>query len=268
MVENVHTDQSTPRRHREYCGWHWPLTNGTRTADEEEFEISGRLVDRSAAPIAGQDVKFRIVDLDSPDLIRSGRDGKFSFPGRADEPYELWIGSRRIVTVLMTHGRDLDFGDVALDRSDAGAATRTIGPVRITQWPPDGTDRTVSTPVARIAALYISCSASSTGWCDRGAMHIITDDGREVLPPSEEDQVGCSFPQISEDRLEAGWLIETENCCTSYSIPTALVVFRLGKSTRRFGTGMAIFGWGFVSHGKQVTFHTVFCTETRFRITR
>jgi hypothetical protein len=218
------------------------------------FRISGRVVDQSVTPIAGQVVNFRIVDSGSPDVVKTGADGRFSFLGHADEPYELYIASKRIGTVLITDGRNLDLGDVALELPGrGGTAARITGPVRMTSTPRSAS---LSLPGAKIAALYISCSANSTEWCGRSVMHIITDDGREVLPPLERDQVGCNSPQLSEDRLEAGWLVESENCCTSYPISTALVVFRLGKGTRRFGTGMPIFGWGFVAQGKQVTFHT------------
>ena len=237
-------------------------TGFSQTKSEEPlsgFRISGRVVDQSAAPIAGQMVNFRIVDRGSPDVVTTTEDGRFSFSGQTDDPYELYIGSKRIGTVVVTNGRDLDLGNVSLESpSQSSTTTRIIGPVRIAESRSSGTPRATppSAPRPKVAALYISCSATSSEWCDHSVMHIITDDGREVLPPLEKDQVGCGSPQISEDRTEAGWLIESDNCCTSYPISTTLVVFRFGKGTRRFESGMAIMGWGFVAHGRQVMFHT------------
>ena len=89
-----------------------------------------------------------------------------------------------------------------------------------------------------------------------GAVHIVHSDGREFVPPKETDQVGTSSPIVTEDKRSAGWLVDFENCCTSYPIPLKLVVYRLGKPLRRFEPGMGIFDWCFVAGGKQVAFYT------------
>ena len=228
------------------------------------FRISGRFVDQSDAPIAGQVVSFRIVDSGSPDVVKTGEDGRFAFTFDGESPYELYATVKdsldfKLITIVVAN-RDLDLGDVALQFPAQGGATgRVAGPVQIASSQLGVKTTTATSPRSTrpaIAALYISCSATSTEWCDHSVMHIITDDGREVVPPSEKDQVGCRAPQISEDRLEAGWLIESDNCCTSYPISTVLVVFRLGKPIRRFEAGMAIMGWGFLARGKQVAYHT------------
>ena len=202
------------------------------------FRISGRVVDQSDVPIAGQVVNFRIVDSGSPDVVKTGKDGRFAFTFDGENPYELYatvkdsLAFKLITIVVADHDLDLDLGDVALQfPAQGGATVRVGGPVQIASSQPGVKTTTAASPRPRptIAALYISCSPTSTEWCDHSVMHIMTDDSREVVPPSEKDQVSCRAPQISEDRLEAGWLIESDNCCTSYPISTVMVVLRLGK---------------------------------------
>lgn len=53
----------------------------------------------------------------------------------------------------------------------------------------------------------------------------------------------------------AGWLIEQENCCTSYTIPTGLAIYKAGK-LRRLGDGLMIYGWCFVDEGSHVALST------------
>lgn len=58
-------------------------------------------------------------------------------------------------------------------------------------------------------------------------------------------------PDISEDKQSAGWLVEEDNCCTSYPIPTSLLVLRSGKK-HRLGTGQMIYDWCFIKNGEQI----------------
>ena len=230
--------------------------------------ISGRVVDQSGTPLSGQVVNFRVVDTGSPDVVKTTQDGRFAFSGHGYTPYELYVpvkesfDFKHISTVVVVDGHDFDFGDVVLQFPAHGRPTvRIAGPVQITQSRSDG-NTTAASPSLKnptsIVALYISCSAISTDWCGHSVMHIITGEGREVLAPEQKDQVGCKSPMISDDGSDAGWLIDSDFCCTSYPISTALVVYRPGKPIRRFEGGMAIMGWHFVARGKQVAFYTDF----------
>jgi hypothetical protein len=90
-------------------------------------------------------------------------------------------------------------------------------------------------------------------------VHIVLNDGREVQPPKEKDQVGSSHPSISEDKRVVGWLVDYDNCCTSYPLSLKLIVYRIGKPSCKFeGDGRGIFGWHFVGGGKQVAFYQDF----------
>jgi hypothetical protein len=70
-----------------------------------------------------------------------------------------------------------------------------------------------------------------------GQIHVIESDGREYVAPKEKDQVSVAAPLLAENKLAAGWLVEYENCCTSYPIPLMLVIYRPGKPLERLGNG-------------------------------
>ena len=231
-----------------------------------DFRVSGRFLDQAGAPIVGQVVNFRIVDSGEPIQFKTAQDGRFAFTFDGEGPYELYLPLReklafKLITVFVDVGRDLDLGDVVLQfPAQGGTRVRVAGPVQIGsaqsgRTPAQGSRR-LTNPT--IAALYINCSETSTEWCDQSVMRVITDDGRDTTVPKEKDQVGCKSPTISVDRSEAGWLIDSDFCCTSYPISTAIVVFRPGKPIRRFEGGMAIMEWHFVARGKQVAFRTDF----------
>jgi hypothetical protein len=89
-----------------------------------------------------------------------------------------------------------------------------------------------------------------------GRVHIVQSDGQEVVPPKEKDQVSVASARLAGNKLEAGWLVEFANCCTSYPIPLTLIIYRPGKPLERFGNGMMIADWHFEAGGKQVAFST------------
>jgi len=59
---------------------------------------------------------------------------------------------------------------------------------------------------------------------------------------------------LSDDATTVGWLALYPNCCTSYPIPLALVIYRNGHVLRRFKNSMAIWHWQFEAGGRQVAF--------------
>ena len=88
-----------------------------------------------------------------------------------------------------------------------------------------------------------------------GLAHVVDDNGKDTAIHKEKNQAAVSAPKLSADRLAAGWLIEQENCCTSYTIPTSLAIYRAGKK-RLLGDGLMIYDWCFVGEGAQVALST------------
>jgi hypothetical protein len=95
---------------------------------------------------------------------------------------------------------------------------------------------------------------------ETGPLHIIDGDGTEIvktLPPlkkepDNDNAVGFSDVQLAEDRQTLGWTINVENCCTSYSIPTSVVVFRHKQVLHTFDQGQMVWSWMFVQGGERV----------------
>ncbi len=90
-----------------------------------------------------------------------------------------------------------------------------------------------------------------------GSVHVV-EGGRDIAVPKEKDQVGSSSVKIADDRKTVAWTAEYENCCTSYSIPLLLVIYRDGRVRQRLGDGLMIYDWKFWDGGKKVAF----CTGT------
>ena len=86
----------------------------------------------------------------------------------------------------------------------------------------------------------------------RGLIRLVSSTGKAAVIPAEKDQVRCEQPRIAEDQATAGWLIDYENCCTSYQIPLTLVIYRAGRIVQRINPGLMIFDWRLVERGKKV----------------
>jgi hypothetical protein len=88
-----------------------------------------------------------------------------------------------------------------------------------------------------------------------GLAHVIDSKRKDRAIPKEKNQVAVSAPKLAADKQTAGWLIEQENCCTSYSIPTGLAIYQAGRK-RLLGDGLMIYDWSFVGEGSQVALST------------
>jgi hypothetical protein len=86
--------------------------------------------------------------------------------------------------------------------------------------------------------------------------HVVDSSGKDVAVPKEKEQVDVSEPKLSPDKRTAGWLVHQDNCCTSYSIPTGLAVYRDGKVRQLLGDGLMIYDWCFVGQGEQIAMAT------------
>ncbi len=113
-----------------------------------------------------------------------------------------------------------------------------------------------------ITKFFIADPEEDSGY-ETGALHIIYSDGTEIvetLPPPKAstekeaafNAVGFADVQLAEDRQALGWTINVENCCTSYSIPLSVVVFRDKHVLHTFSDGMMVWSWKFLQGGKQV----------------
>lgn len=87
-----------------------------------------------------------------------------------------------------------------------------------------------------------------------GQLHLFTADHRDIMPQKDREQAGFAHPAISDDGTTVGWLALYPNCCTSYPIPMALVIYRNGKVLHRFGEHFPVWRWRFEAHGTQVAF--------------
>src|SRR5262249_1261925 len=121
------------------------------------------------------------------------------------------------------------------------------------------------------AALMCLGAASASGETYKNAsvdgkgQVLITTTTGEVIRPQKAprikfagEQVGIDKVQFSPGHDAIGWLALYPNCCTSYPIPLALVIFSHGR-TRTFlsnevGTRVPIFLWRFEANGSQVAF--------------
>jgi len=91
------------------------------------------------------------------------------------------------------------------------------------------------------------------------------------LSTDEREQVGFSAARVSSDRRLVGWLALTPNCCTSYPIPTVLVVMKQGKIVRRFEGELPIFRWAFARRDTAVAYQmgqVHGCTGVDYRLRR
>jgi hypothetical protein len=97
--------------------------------------------------------------------------------------------------------------------------------------------------------------------------------GRSVeAPKTEPGQEGFEQARVSADGRTVGWVASTPNCCTSYPLPTVLVLYRGGKVIGRFDEPPAIWHWAFVPGRDEVVTQQAFphgpehFTFTRLRI--
>lgn len=96
---------------------------------------------------------------------------------------------------------------------------------------------------------------------ETGDLHILYSDGTQVVgkmakkkpsPDSIFDQVGIDDVKVAADRRTIGWEEMSTNCCTSYSIPESLAIYRSGRSVLHIQQGQTIWYWTFRDGGRRV----------------
>jgi hypothetical protein len=85
-----------------------------------------------------------------------------------------------------------------------------------------------------------------------GYVHVVRGDGKDIQISGEKHQVSAASPAVAPDHRTVGWLVEVPNCCTSYPIPTTLVIYRSGRVVQHIADGMMIYKWAFLDGGRRV----------------
>jgi hypothetical protein len=87
-----------------------------------------------------------------------------------------------------------------------------------------------------------------------GQLVLTTTDGRTTAVRKSPGQQSWGTPALSDDRRAVGIQELHSNCCTSYDLPLALVVFSEGTAHRFTGNGLPIFAWHFADQGTRVAY--------------
>ncbi len=108
-----------------------------------------------------------------------------------------------------------------------------------------------------LAAMLVSAALPAqivmSAYLDQAAfVHVVYGDGRDIKVPAEKDQVKADPPVVAPDGQTVGWTFEVPNCCTSYPIPTTLIIYSSGRVVQRIADGMMVYKWQFWDGGKQV----------------
>ena len=81
--------------------------------------------------------------------------------------------------------------------------------------------------------------------------HLVFANGKTQTISPESKQVGCADILVTRDGRTAAWSALAENCCTSYPIATAVVVYTDRHKTV-IAPGQMIWRWSFVDSGTKI----------------
>lgn len=87
-----------------------------------------------------------------------------------------------------------------------------------------------------------------------GAAQITLAEGKKTRIQKERGQVGISSAHTASDGT-VGWLAEYSVEGVSYPIAGTLIIWRSGKTIRRFPTEQFFYTWTFYAGSKQVSYH-------------
>jgi hypothetical protein len=115
---------------------------------------------------------------------------------------------------------------------------------------------------AYIAKYYVDKPVPGSGY-ETGNLHIIYSDKTEItetLRPIEKsteknivyNQEGITEVKVAQDRRTIAWEETFDNCCTSYSIPLVLAIYRSGRTILHIQQGQMLWYWTFRDRGKHV----------------
>lgn len=84
-----------------------------------------------------------------------------------------------------------------------------------------------------------------------GIVHLVYANGAAKTVRREKQQVGCENILVAADKLTVGWSVLERNCCTSYPIATAIVLYRDGRKTT-ISPPQAIYEWRFTDGDERI----------------
>jgi hypothetical protein len=87
-----------------------------------------------------------------------------------------------------------------------------------------------------------------------GTVQIRFSNGRSIQVPPEKGQAGREQLQIAASGRSVGWLVTYNGLDASYSIPTTLTVYTVGKPLSHFSDGLMLLDWDFIDDDKHVQF--------------
>lgn len=245
-----------------------PLERFRPTNGPTQPLLSGRITDANSAPMPGKYLTFS--NRGKGFLLRMDENGAFVCPPASNNEYEIYLSElpfpvfgptpniNYVGNIAVSDGQDIDLGKIVLQQSASAKkgqwgdiAGRVMGhiagSVTVTPLRP--------TPEPQVRASVGAKTAVAGLFCGADPASVIQEDGNVFRQPTEKEQIGCRSPKISADKQTAGWLVDSDFCCTSYPLQFMVVVYRPGKPLRRLtGDGRAIFGWNFVNGGRQVAF--------------
>lgn len=112
-----------------------------------------------------------------------------------------------------------------------------------------------------ITKYSIDLASPGTG-NDTGPLHIIYNNGSEIILErhltgkhsayTDGKPAGVGLVQLSDDQRTMGWAEYFFNCCTSYTIPLKLIVFRNGRVVHQFAQGQMLRNWMFQDQGRKI----------------
>ena len=115
---------------------------------------------------------------------------------------------------------------------------------------------------AYIVKHYVDKRSPGSGY-ETGSLHIIYSDKTEIiekLRPKEKstengtvyNQEGVTEVKVAPDRRTIAWEETFDNCCTSYSIPLVLAIYRSGGTILHIQQGQMLWYWAFRDGGKHI----------------
>lgn len=85
--------------------------------------------------------------------------------------------------------------------------------------------------------------------------HVVCRNGKTIIVPRENGQVGIESSELAEDGQTAGWLVLYADPDGGSPFAGTLVLWRSGKVVRRFQADQTFWSWAFYAQAEQVAYH-------------
>jgi hypothetical protein len=85
--------------------------------------------------------------------------------------------------------------------------------------------------------------------------HVVYTNGKDVVVAAERGQTGIDAIQIVGDGQTAGWFVLYTNPDGGSPFAGTLVLWRAGKTIRRFQSDQTFWSWAFYANVAQVAYH-------------